>query len=559
MLSALDREPVADAGRVLTRAADAALDGARGNSGAILAQFLMGLGDGAGQRARLGLTDFVAAIQNGAAYARDALMQPQEGTILTVLREFADALQKNLADSSAAADLGTLFEHSLVRVRTALEQTRGQLKELRAADVVDAGAQGFVDMLEGMLRFLQTGDKGETVVPVYEGDEAMAGSMSVAAGQDFRFCTECLVVARAESVIELRSLRESLSIIGASLVVSGSKHKARIHIHCDDPDAIFRTASMFGEVQSQKADDMRMQQSAVHHRRAQRVAVVTDSGSDLPDAEMERLGIHMVAARVHFGGRSYLDKVSMTSAEFYDELAVNPEHPKTSQPPPGDFRRIFEFLVSHYESVISVNLTARHSGTYNAAVTVAQRVSTEGRRVAVVDTRNASVGEALVVLAAAEAAAEGQDLDQVVAAAEAARDRTQTFALVERIDFAVRGGRVPAAVGNIARWLRLNVILRTFPDGRVAFGGGLFGSHRLIDRFIRLVRRRSEIDSGTQRLRLLVGHANRPEAGQRLYDELRAAIPSERIVWSALTDMGAAIGVHGGPGTLIVAVQRLED
>jgi DegV family protein with EDD domain len=383
--------------------------------------------------------------------------------------------------------------------------------------------------------------------------------MQVAAGQDFRFCTECLVVARAENVIELRGLRESLSTVGASLVVSGSKHKARIHIHCDDPDAIFRTASIFGEVQSQKADDMRMQQSAVHHRRAQRVAVVTDSGSDLPDAEMERLGIHMVAARVHFGGRSYLDKVSMTSAEFYDELAVNPEHPKTSQPPPGDFRRIFEFLVSHYESVISVNLTARHSGTYNAAVTVAQRVSAEGRRVAVVDTRNASVGEALVVLAAAEAAADGQDLDQVVAATEAARDRTQTFALVERIDFAVRGGRVPAAVGNIARWLRLNVVLRTFPDGRVAFGGGLFGSHRLIDRFIRLVRRRSDIDSGTHRIRLLVGHANRPEAGQRLYDELRATIPPQRIAWSALTDMGAAIGVHGGPGTLIVAVQRLED
>jgi fatty acid-binding protein DegV len=107
--------------------------------------------------------------------------------------------------------------------------------------------------------------------------------------------------------------------------------------------------------------------------------------------------------------------------------------------------------------------------------------------------------------------------------------------------------------------LRLNVVLRTFPDGRVAFGGGLFGSHRLIDRFIRLVRRRSDIDSGTHRIRLLVGHANRPEAGQRLYDELRATIPPQRIAWSALTDMGAAIGVHGGPGTLIVAVQRLED
>jgi DegV family protein with EDD domain len=445
-----------------------------------------------------------------------------------------------------------------VRVRQALEQTRGQLEELRAADVVDAGAQGFVDMLEGMLRFLQTGDKGETTVPVHEGEEAMAGTAPVAAGEDFRYCTECLVTAPAGGSIELRGLRESLSSAGSSVVVSGSTRKAKIHIHCDDPDAIFRLAGGFGEVQGQKADDMRMQQSAAHHRRAQRVAVVTDSGSDLPDADMERLGIHMVAARVNFGGRSYLDKVSMTSAEFFKELGRNPEHPKTSQPPPGDFRRIFEFLVSHYESVVSVNLTARHSGTYNAAATVAQRVSAEGRRVVVIDTRNASVGEALVVLAAAEAAAAGQDIGQVIAVAEAARDRTQTFALVERIDFAVRGGRVPAIVGTIARWLRLNVILRTFPDGRVAFGGGLFGPHRRLKRFIRFVLRRSGLGEGTGRLRVLVGHADRQEAGRELYEGLLAAIPSDRIAWSALTDMGAAIGVHAGPGTLIVAVQRID-
>ena len=558
VLAALDRGPATDAGRVLTRAADAALDGARGNSGAILAQFLLGLGDGAGQRTRLTLAEFVGAVQSGAAYARDALMQPRDGTILTVLREFAEALRSDAAGTAASPDFGTLFERALARVRPALERTRGQLEELRAADVVDAGAQGFVDMLEGMLRFLQTGERGETTAPVHEGDETMAGTAPVAAGEDFRFCTECLVVAPEGGSIELRGLRESLSAVGASLVVSGSTRKARIHIHCDDPDAIFRLAAGFGEVHGQKADDMRMQQSAAHHRRLQRVAVVTDSGADLPDAEVERLGIHMVAARVNFGGRSYLDKVSMTSAEFFKELVRNPEHPKTSQPPPGDFRRIFEFLVSHYESVVSVNLTSRHSGTYNAAATVAQRVSAEGRPVAVVDTRNASVGEALVVIAAAEAAAAGQDLDAVVAVAEAARDRTQTFALIERIDFAVRGGRVPAIVGTIARWLRLNVILRTFPDGRVAFGGGLFGPHRRLQRFTRFVLRRSGIAQGGGRWRVLVGHADRPEEGRRLYEALCAGIAPERIVWSALTDMGAAIGVHAGPGTLIVAVQRID-
>ena len=117
----------------------------------------------------------------------------------------------------------------------------------------------------------------------------------------------------------------------------------------------------------QKADDMRKQQDAAHHRHRRGVAIVVDSSADIPDEELERLEIHMVPMRVHFGERSYLDKVSMRPGEFYRELADNPQHPKTSQPPPGDFRRIFEFLASHYETVVSINVTARVSGTLAAA------------------------------------------------------------------------------------------------------------------------------------------------------------------------------------------------
>lgn len=551
VLAALDREPQADAGKLLARAADAALDGARGNSGAILAQFLLGLGDGAAQRAKLGIKEFVDAAGAGAAYARDALQQPREGTILTVLRAFADALRAE----TTATDFAALFGGAMSRVRSALEGTRGQLEELRAAGVVDAGALGFVEVLEGMLRWLQTGEMAVARAPVHAGEEAMADAAPVAADQDFRFCTECLVLALEGGVIDLRAMRETLGAAGASLVVSGSTRKAKVHIHCDDPESVFRLAGGFGVVQSQKADDMRMQQGATHHRRTQRVVVVTDSGSDLPDDAAERLGIHMVAARVHFGGVSYLDKVSMTAAEFYDELARNPDHPKTSQPPPGDFRRIFEFLASHYESIVSVNLTARHSGTYNAAALAAQRVSAEGRKVGVVDSLNASVGEALVTMAAAEAAAEGKSFDEVMAVATEARARTYTFAMLERVDFAVRGGRVPAVVGRIARWLRLNVILRTFPDGRIKAGGGLIGNHRRVERFARYVARRA-VGTSQTKLRLVVAHANRPEAGKKFQELLLAALPPDIVERCDFTDMGAAIGVHGGPGTIIVAVQR---
>ena len=128
VLAAIDRAPEPHAGTLLVRAADAALDGARGNSGAILAQFLLGLGDGAGHLARLGRREFVAAVNKGSVYARDALSQPREGTILTVLREFAQASEATLGHSR---NFGEMFSEALVRVRSSLEATRSQLDELR--------------------------------------------------------------------------------------------------------------------------------------------------------------------------------------------------------------------------------------------------------------------------------------------------------------------------------------------------------------------------------------------------------------------------------------------
>ncbi|MEY3338568.1 MAG: hypothetical protein RL245_1560 [Pseudomonadota bacterium] len=554
VLASLDRGPEPHAGSMLVRAADAALDGARGNSGAILAQFLLGLGDAAGHLSRLGIGEFVIALRKGAGYAKEALSQPREGTLLTVLREFADAAE---AQAARSQDFQSLFTHSLTRVNEALEATRHQLEELRSANVVDAGALGFVEVLEGMRRFLDTGELGTAVAPVHTGDELMAGSAPPSADQDYRYCTECLVTAKVGTEIDLRQLRETLAASGASLVVSGSKRKAKIHIHVDDPETIFRIAEDFGELSGQKADDMRMQQSAAHHRRAQRVAVVVDSGADIPEDLAERYGIHVVPVRIHFATHSYLDKVSMTPSEFYRELVTNPAHPKTSQPPPGDFRRMFEFLASHYDAVVSVNLTSRHSGTWDAATKAAQRVATEGKPVSAVDSRNASVGQGLIAIAAAEVAAQGADAPAVVAATQAAMDQTQTFALLGSIDFAVRGGRVPAIVGNIARLLGLNVILRTWPDGRISAGGGLFGSVKLRTRFARFVARRYRIDAGRERVRILVGHGDRLEEGRLLAEELVGRFPKDAVDFCLLTDMGPAIGVHGGPGTLIVALQRI--
>ena len=542
VLGVLERQPWQHAGQMLAKAADAALDGARGNSGAILAQFFLGVADRASGCVQLSVAEFTFAVEAGANNARQALMQPREGTILSVISAFAALLARVAADG--VVDFRLAFVRLMPAVQAALDDTPRQLEELRAANVVDAGAAGFVEMLTGFGAYLDQGTVEVVVSPVHAGNEVM--SEGGHAG-DHRFCTECLVAGHA---IDLRRVRETLYPLGSSLVVSGHPAKLRIHIHSNDPEQIFAAAGQFGEVSAQKADDMLRQQSAAHHDRKRHIAVVTDSAADIPAEAMDLLDIYMVPVRVHFGPHSYLDKVTLTHDEFYRLLGTSPDHPKTSQPPPGDFRRMFEFLASHYQGVVSINLTSRVSGTMSAARNAADRNGSEN--IAVIDSRNASLGQGLIVMAAAECAAAGGSHAEVLAAAQQAISTTAVFGLLPRLDFAVRGGRVPRIAAVLADWLHCSPVLANFADGRVGIGTVIWSRNRAPQRFAAFIRRRLRTD---RRYRIAVGHGNVESAGRQLLDEITAGLPCVQDGY--LTTLGPALGVHGGPGMLVVGVQEL--
>ena len=546
VLPVLTRGPLDHAGEVLTRVADAALDGARGNSGAILAQFFLGLGDRAGHLRELSAAELADAMQGGASYARDALADPREGTILTVLQDVASELRAQAPQSGH--DLRGLVRRALERAHRSLAATRDQLDVLHRANVVDAGAAGFVVLLEGVADYLDTGELDESAVAA----TALHGEPESAGGEarlKHRWCTECMVKGAA---VDRRRLRERLAAVGSSLVVAGTQTKVRVHVHASEPNEVFRIAADFGAVSARKADDMQRQQEATLHAAHRRVAIVTDSAADIPEDELERLDIHIVPVRVHFGEQSYLDKVSLGPEEFYRLLASSPLSPKTSQPPAGDFRRVFEYLSSHYESVVCLNVSGRVSGTRQAAESAAARVGAHDR-VVVLDTANASAGQGLVAMYAAECAALGLDLEAVAAATRAVLPRTRTFACLATLDYVVRGGRVPAFVRTIAKLLRVSPLLASFPDGRVSVGGALLGRHDLTGKFARFVARR--IDPA-KRYRLIVGHGDAPAEGQRLLGALLHG--NSNIERSWFVPLGTALGVHGGPGMLVVGLQDYE-
>lgn len=548
VLQALGARPDGHAGQLLTRVADAALDGARGNSGAILAQFLLGLGDRAGHLESLTTEDFATAVEDGASYAREALSEPREGTILTVVADFASEVRAQVR-SNGVRDFPRLFGLALERARASLAATTMQLESLRKANVVDAGALGFVELIEGMHHYMLSGEVADDDLPapVLHEEHAAAGEE-----QDLshRYCTECMVTG---DEVDRRHLREELAAMGSSLVVAGTHRKVKVHVHVNDPAAVFRLAARYGTVSGEKADDMARQQGAAHHAARRSVAVVTDSAADLPDEALEDLDVHIVPVRVHFGSHSYLDKVTLTPEQFFRELASNPEHPKTSQPPPGDFRRAFEFLGSHYEGVVYVGLTARASGTFQAGESAATRSRTHGR-VACFDSHNASLGQGMIVMRAAERAAAGGSLEDVERSVHEATARTRTFACLVTLEYAVRGGRVPRWAKTIADRLHVMPLLATFPDGRISVGGVLFGRANLTAKFARFVRRR--MPAG-RRWHLAIGHANAPLEAERL----RAMLMQGRddIASSYVLPIGTALGVHGGPGCLVASIQESTE
>ena len=544
VLAALRKAPDRHVGQTLTRVADAALDGARGNSGAILAQFFLGLGDRLGHLPRLDPDDLAEGLGGGAAYARESLSEPREGTILTVLADFAQAVQRARRDG--LRDFRELLARGVTAAHASLEQTKFQLEALRKANVVDAGAQGFVELVTGLSDYLESGAEAEPpgvaeLVVLDASGEATAGAETDLA---WRWCTECVVTGER---VDRRHLREQLSTLGGSLVVAGLQHKVRVHIHVNDPAGVFRVAARFGAVSGEKADDMQRQQHSAHAA-GQRVAVVVDSAADIPEDEMDRLGIHMVPVRVHFGEQSYLDKVGLSPEEFYSRIAQGGEAPKTSQPPPGDFRRQFEFLASHFEAVVSINITSRVSGTCAAAETAAARTATHGK-VTVVDSLNASLGQGLLAMHAAECAAAGWSADEVVAATRAMIPKTRTFGVVGSLKYAVRGGRVSRATKRAADLLRVMPVLHADRQGRVTAGGVLFGRDDLRGKFARFVRRRMRRDRS---YRLLVGHANCLADGEWLLD----ALSGPNVAYARLLPLGTALGAHGGPGMLVVGLQE---
>jgi fatty acid kinase/fatty acid kinase fatty acid binding subunit len=533
-----------DTARTMARAA---VLGARGNSGMILAHFLLGFTDALGDRPIATAPDIARAIRCGADRLYESLDDPREGTILTVARDAAVAAEP-VAISSG--DIGAFMRRLLQEGEAALARTPELMAVLKEAGVVDAGGKGFVRMLEGVVRYIK-GDPIAATEGLSElelGGLAPAAMIDVAAERDFQYCTEVLV--RGDRLPPANEVRTALHAFGGSTVVAVTGDILKIHVHTDTPEAVFTYAARWGRVDSTKAQDMRAQHRQLAHAKRP-IAVVTDSSSDLPDAVLDRHHIELVPLQVVFGESTFRDRVELKPEEFYRRLRTSAELPTTSQPAPADFIQAFRDAGQEAEEIVAVLLGSTLSGTFNAAQAAIRAGGVQG--VHLVDSRSASLGVGMLALRGAELAESGWPAQRIVADLNRVRGQAGMLLTVDQYDNLLRSGRVSRGKAWLAGMLDVKPILTLDAEGKVVPLERVRGRERMEARVLELLDQR--LTPRPQVVRFGVAHADAPEVAKRLQTALVKKYRPKDCLVSLATGV---LGTHVGPGAWGIFYQ-VED
>ena len=526
--------------------AQASVRGARGNSGMMLSQFLLGFREGIGDRLRINSRELAAAIGIGFERLRSSLDEPMEGTILTVARATADEAGR----AGAESDIRLFMRRIVTRAEEALARTPELLAVLKVAGVVDAGAKGFVRFLEGVKRLIEEGQIAEGAVDrVVEGSNA-AAQTEVEADRDYRYCTELMVRSSGGASPDPAAVRKALRAHGGSIVVLATGDLLKAHVHTDAPEAVFQLASGWGTLESTKADDMRAQHQALQARRP--IAFVSDTACDLPDELVLQYDIGLVPMQLIVDDHVYRDRLELTAPEFFKRMRAGLDA-STSQPAPQAFEDAYQDAARAGDHVIAVTVSSGLSGTNANAVAAAKRFDSNGARLTVVDSRTASLGEGLLVVRGVELAAAAWQPEAIVRELARVRGQSGGFFTVDNFERLVRSGRIGRGRAWLGTKLNLKPVMSLTIEGKIEPVARARGREGARKRLLELLDQ--ALTPRPKALRLGVVHGDIAEYAETLRAELVARY---RPIQCLVTPITPVIAAHAGIGAWGVFYQN-ED
>lgn len=200
------------------------------------------------------------------------------------------------------------------------------------------------------------------------------------------------------------------------------------------------------------------------------IRIITDSASDISQSEAKKLGITVIPLKVRFNNIEYIDDVTITNEEFFNRLVESDELPKTSQLTPFDYTNAFD-MVDKNDKAIVICLSGNLSGTYNSALLAAS----DYPNIYVVDSKNVTIGQRLLVLRALELIKEYNDIEKILNILESEKDNIRLVALLDTLEYLKKGGRISATTAIVGGLLNIKPVL-AIEDGKIVSIGKARGS-----------------------------------------------------------------------------------
>ena len=268
------------------------------------------------------------------------------------------------------------------------------------------------------------------------------------------------------------------------------------------------------------------------------VRIVTDSTADLTPEQQRAAGITVVPLNVHFGDEVFRDHVDLSTDEFFRRLKASPQLPRTSQPSVGAFEEAYRSLRQGADEIVSVHLSSKVSGTYNSALMAAQSVG-EGK-IDVVDSLSTSMALGFIALEGAKLARAGRDRQAVADCLRGLVPKARVICVVDTLTYLERGGRIGKARALLGSLLNVKPILQ-LKDGEVVPLGRARGRPQALNRLVELLERDGKVSQ------LAIMHGAAQTDAEQLRERVASSYPGVDI---QLTEIGAVLGTHTGPGVI---------
>ncbi|AFM40079.1 EDD domain protein, DegV family [Desulfosporosinus acidiphilus SJ4] len=276
-----------------------------------------------------------------------------------------------------------------------------------------------------------------------------------------------------------------------------------------------------------------------------RIALVTDSTADLTEEIKKEFDIHVIPLKVSFGKEEFSDE-ELSSEEFYRRLSIEKELPKTSQPSPEMFGRLYSKLLEEYQEIISIHLSSALSGTYNAANLAKEKFK---EKIHLVDSKTISLGMGLLMIEAARNIKDGYDSAWILKNLAKARKNIETLFTLNTLEYLQKGGRIGRVQGFVGSLLNLKPVIRVGDDGVYHTYAKAHSQKKSLECVVQAFQ---DLAKGRKQIRLAVAHGAAEQAGHYLQEALENVCQIQTTVF---TQVGAVIGVHTGPGTVGAAIQ----